>query len=113
MAERAVEKMPAKTDSKSPLLSLPLAGPKEAAAIFGWRTGSTWRRRFPEMKGIRTVTLLKGVFYVLEDVLRARYPEKSQQEIAVMIAEREAMKRANHTRRREWIGPWECARIAG
>lgn len=67
----------------------------------------------PDMPSIRTVSLLKGNYYILEDVLRARYPEKTGQEIDRMVIERENMRRSNHRPRREWIGPLQAARIAG
>jgi len=106
-------KMAIKKQPNNPLLDLPRVGPKEAAQIFGWTSPSTWRRNLPEMPNIRTVSLLKGDYYILEDVLRARYPEKNDQEIERMVIERENMRRSNHRPRREWIGPSEAARIAG
>jgi len=100
-------------DPKNSLLHLPRVGPKEAAQIFGWSSPSTWKRNLPDMPEIRTVHLLKGVYYVLEDVLRERYPDLSDQEIARIVSERENLRRSNHRPRREWIGPAESARIAG
>lgn len=97
---------------KNPVLELPRVGPTEAAKIFGWRSPSTWKRHLPEMPEIRKLRLLNGVFYVLEDVFRARHPELSDQVIRAKVSEYENS-RSNHHPRREWLGPSECARIAG
>ena len=67
----------------------------------------------PEMPEIRKVRLLSGVFYVLQDVYRARYPHLSDQDIRDKVSEHESLRRSDHRARREWIGPSECARLCG
>lgn len=105
--------MPKKQYRKNPILELPLVGPTEAAEIFGWRSARSWKSHLSEMPEIRRVRLLRGTFYVLEDVLRARYPELSKPEIESKVSEHVEIRRSNHQPRREWIGPSECARLCG
>lgn len=97
------------------LLDLPRVGPTEAARIFGWKSPLTFKRHLSEMPKIRTVRLLRGTFYILEDILRVRFPEADDKRINAMAVEYQSqnvVRRSNH-RKKEVIGPTECARIFG
>ncbi len=107
-------KMRRRTQDSNPLLSLPRCGPGEAGAIFGW-SGASFKRHFRELPPIRTVSLLSGVFYILEDVYRAKYPGASKPEIAAFLkdhAKGRSAKMASQNRT-QFIGPREAALICG
>ena len=64
-----------------------LIGPTEASQIVGWKHRSSFYKhfregRFPE---IRSVQLLKGRYYVLEDVFKAAFPEASEDQLRELI----------------------------
>lgn len=104
-------------DNSNPLLSLARCGPGEAAAIFGWKNGETFKRHLQELPPIRRVSLLSGVFYILQDVYTAKYPGASKSEIAAFLKEHangRTAKRANHgSNRTQFIGPQEASVICG
>jgi len=91
------------------------AGASDCARIFGWKSGSTFKRNLWKLPRIRSVKMRNGVFFILSDVFRARYPELSNSEIddkvRIFVEERRERKltRISH----EWIGATESARIFG
>ena len=64
-----------------------LVGPTEAALIMGWKHRSSFYKHFHEgrLPDIRSVMLLKGRYYVLEDVFIAAFPEASWEQLLEMI----------------------------
>lgn len=94
---------------------MPRIGASEAAAIFGWRSARSWKRHVPNIPDIRNVKLLNGTYYILEDVLRARYPHYSDNEIKDELVRYQESRRLNGLNRKphEWLSSSECARLAG
>lgn len=68
---------------------VPLIGPMAAAQIMGWKHRSSFYKHFNEghFPGIRSVFLLKGRYYVLEDVFATAFPEASQEQLRELIIE--------------------------
>lgn len=105
---------------RNPLLDTPLVGALEAARLWGYRSGRSFKRKLPELRKIteiRSIEMLKGNFYVLSDVLRARYQEASDAEIQGMVKEYQEKKISDrqhrNQRRHRWIEDEEAARILG
>jgi hypothetical protein len=68
---------------------VPLIGPMAAAQIMGWKHRSSFYKHFNEghFPEIRSVFLLKGRYYVLEDVFATAFPEASQEQLQELIIE--------------------------
>ncbi len=64
-----------------------LIGPTEASGIVGWEHRSSFYKHFREghFPEIRSVMLLKGRYYVLEDVFRTAFPEASEDQLRELI----------------------------
>ena len=64
-----------------------LIGPTEASQIVGWKHRSSFYKHFHEghFPEIRSVMLLKGRYYVLEDVFRTAFPEASEEQLRELI----------------------------
>ena len=64
-----------------------LIGPTEASGIGGWAHRSSFYKHFREghFPQIRSVMLLKGRYYVLEDVFRTAFPEASEDQLGELI----------------------------
>ncbi len=64
-----------------------LIGPTEASQIVGWEHRSSFYKHFREghFPEIRSVMLLKGRYYVLEDVFRTAFPEASEDQLRELI----------------------------
>lgn len=102
---------------KNPLLDETLIGPLDAARMWGYNYGDSFKSRVPEFRKIgqiRTVDKLKGRYYVLEDLLRIRYPHASDNEIQDMVREHKEEKVRGRLRGNEhhtWIGAEEATMI--
>ena len=102
------------TEKSNPLLELPRSGASGCAQIFGWRSGSTFKRNLRKLPRIRKVNLRNGGFYILSDVFRARYPELSNSEIDEKVrAFVEDHNGGKQNKKHDWIGATESARIFG
>ena len=66
-----------------------LIGPTEASRIMGWKHRSSFYKHFHEghLPEIRSVPMLKGRYYVLEDVFRTAFPEASGDQLRELIIE--------------------------
>ena len=64
-----------------------LIGPTEASQIVGWEHRSSFYKHFREghFPEIRSMVLLKGRYYVLEDVFRSAFPEASDKQLIELI----------------------------
>ncbi len=64
-----------------------LIGPTEASKIVGWGHRSSFYKHFREghFPEIRSMMLLKGRYYVLEDVFRTAFPEASDKQLIELI----------------------------
>lgn len=94
-----------------------LIGPLAGARIFGFKTGLTFRRLVPKLPGrIRTVDKLKGTYYILRDVLRAKNQNLDSEAIDALVLdyqEQAAQRKSNTNHRTEYIGPKEAAALFG
>ena len=86
---------------RNPLLDEPLVGPLEAARLWGYRSGRTFKRKLPALRRIgriRTINKLKGTYYALFDVMKVRYPHASDKEVAAKLREYQEQKIAARVR---------------
>ncbi len=69
-----------------------LIGPTEASQIVGWEHRSSFYKHFREghFPEIRSMMLLKGRYYVLEDVFRTAFPEASEKQLIELIIQHRA-----------------------
>jgi len=66
-----------------------VVGPTETAKIMGWKHRSSFYKHFHEghLIDIRSVLMLKGRYYVLEDVFKEAYPEADESRLKKMITD--------------------------
>ena len=76
-----------KADEIRNLEKVCLIGPTEASRIVGWEHRSSFYKHFRQghFPEIRSMTLLKGTYYVLEDVFRTAFPEASDNQLRELI----------------------------
>ena len=86
---RKKDKSGVKEDEALNIESVHLIGPTEASRIIGWKHRSSFYKHFHEGRfpGIRSVSLLKGRYYVLEDVFGTAFPEASDERLRELIIE--------------------------
>lgn len=108
-----------KKNERNSLLDKALVGPLEGARLWGYRSGRSFKRKLPELRRIgeiRTVHKLKGIYYLLEDLMKLRHPQASDKEIEVMVKEyqeRKIKERARGNHRNQWIEPKQATMILG
>lgn len=87
---------------RNPLLDEPLVGPLEAARLWGYKSGRSFKRKLPQLRRsgqIRTVNKLKGTYYLLEDVMKVRHPHCSDKEVEAKLREYQEQKIESRARK--------------
>jgi len=114
--QKGVRRMRRAKQERNPLREKPLCGPSLGAQICGWKSPATFKKHLPKLRPpIGKIHLRNGVFYSLEDIVRAAHRDATDQEIRAMVAEYQKKNgRKSHKKGKQWlIGPSEASLLFG